>query len=67
MRRECDALVEKYNLGELYLKQLTSMDNSLSNKLTKYQEEVKQAETYTSEMENMTVSRMMVSLEPEKR
>lgn len=47
MRRECDALIEKFNLGELYLKQLVSVENAMIAKLTKYTEEVQLAETYT--------------------
>lgn len=32
-RKECDALVEKYRLGELYLSQLTKIDNAFTIKL----------------------------------
>jgi hypothetical protein len=67
MRRECDALIEKFNLGELYLKQLVSVENAMTAKLAKYTEEVQLAETYTIEMENMSVSKMSVPLEQEKR
>lgn len=38
LRKECDALIEKYKLGELYLKQLTTVEKALTSKLAKYSE-----------------------------
>ena len=37
LSKECDALTEKYKLAELYIKQLTSIEQALSNKISRYE------------------------------
>ena len=62
-RKECDALIEKYRLSELYLDQLTKIELSLTNKIQLYNREVELAETYLAELTNITDSKIMVSHE----
>ena len=67
LRKECDALIEKHKLAEMYIKQLTAVEQALDVKIGRYQEEVRQGEAYVHDYSNLTESKLISPLEPEKR
>ena len=50
-RRECNALIEKKKIEELYLNQLKAVEKSLSNKIESYQKEIELSQLYNKELE----------------